>query len=196
MAFHKPDLRLFFAVWPEPHTLDVLAENAWLMGECSHGKPVPRSNLHMTLLFLGEQPRERVADIINAANRVKAHGFQVVCDKLRYMHDQHLIWTGVSAPDPALGRLRDSLVQEMDRAEVSFDRKRFKPHITLVRKALEAPKSIDFHPCRWTVERFSLVVSNLGPEGPRYHTLRDWALLPPKPAASEKIIKLSPSAAF
>lgn len=196
MSSTKSALRLFFAVKPDPHTLDRLTENAWHLGEGSHGRAVPRSNLHMTLLFLGEQPREQLPTIIEAAGRIRTHGFDVTCDKLRYMPEQHLIWTGVSAPDPALGRLRDGLVQELDRAAVEFDRKRFKPHVTLVRRALEAPNMMEFTPCRWSVDRFCLLVSNSSTTGPRYHVLREWILLPPRPPATETIVKHSSSVSF
>lgn len=189
MPVTKSDLRLFFAIKPDPTALDLLAENAWQLGEGSHGRSVPRSNLHMTLLFLGEQPREKLPAIIEAAGRVRAHGFDVVCDKLRYMEDQHLIWTGVSAPDPDLARLRTALLQELEREAIEFDRKRFKPHVTLVRRALEAPQLMDFTPCRWPVHSFSLLISNLSPLGPRYHQLREWQLLPARPRRAEVIVK-------
>lgn len=196
MPVHKADLRLFFAIKPDAAAQDVLAENAWQLGEGSHGRPVPRSNLHMTLLFLGEQPRERLPQILDAASRVRAHAFDVVCDKLRHMDNQHLIWTGVSSPDPELARLRLSLIQELEREDISFDRKRFKPHVTLVRRALEAPRQIEFVPCRWQVHSFSLLISNLAPMGPRYHQLREWQLLPARPRRSEVIIKHTAAVSF
>lgn len=197
MSATKSELRLFFAIHPDEAARDQLAENAWHLGEGSHGRPVPRENLHMTLLFLGEQPADQLTAIYEAAARVRCHSFDVVCDKLRYMDEQHLIWTGVSTPPPDLGRLRMALIAELDRAEVTFDRKRFKPHVTLVRRAIGAPANpLDFVACRWPVQSFSLLVSTPGPLGPRYHTLREWHLLPPRPAAAEEIIKHTSAVSF
>lgn len=191
-------LRLFFAIWPDDKAVRVLAENSHLLADSSHGRSVAQNNLHMTLLFLGDQPEFKLGDIIAAASNVRGHGFEVVCDKVRYMPDQHLVWTGVTAPDPALEDLRKALADELDDAGISYDKKkRFKPHVTLARNALEAPTSLlDFFPTRWDVSGFSLVISNLQPEGPRYQTVRDWPLLPAKPRNQDTIIKLAANAAF
>lgn len=196
MSSDKNVMRLFFAIWPDKKAQRVLAENAWHFAESTHGRTVPTENLHMTLLFLGDQPKELLPEILVAASKVRAPSFEVVCDKIRYMDDHQLVWSGVTAADPALEELRLSLAEEMKYAEITYDKKRFKPHVTLTRKSLTAPTSVDFVPTRWKVGGFSLVASNLEPEGPRYQILKNWSLLPPKPRTSDKIIKLAATALF
>ena len=52
--------------------------------------------------------------------------------------------------------------------EIPFDRKRFSPHITLIRKASKAASGIVLPPAAMTVERLSLMRSDRGRNGMIY----------------------------
>ena len=187
----KDSLRLFFCVWPAEEHQNTLGAMADELAMNAGGRPVWHENVHLTLLFLGLQPRELLPKIAEAAARIKTPGFDLVCDKLSFRAQQNLIWTGVSNVPKDLVLLHDVLGQEMTASGIHFDKKRFRPHITLVRDARLMPDNVLFQPCGWSITHFALVASNLSNAGPRYEVLQEWKLGEPRPPVSaDEVVKL------
>ena len=94
------------------------------------GNYTPVENLHLTLAFIGEYPDAR--EVLEVLDSVKLEPFTFELDGVGAFGD--LWWIGLSrceALEAYVARLRRALAE----AGIPFDRKRFSPHITLVRRA-------------------------------------------------------------
>lgn len=94
------------------------------------GNYTKRENLHLTLAFIGEYKNpEYVLDVMHS---VPLQAFTIELEGIGNFGD--LYWTGIHQNDvlEAYGkRLRRALAER----GVPFDRKKFSPHITLIRQA-------------------------------------------------------------
>ena len=94
------------------------------------GHFVPAENMHLTLAFIGEYSNPDM--VMDSISTVSFSPFTIKLDGAGNFHDT--LWAGI-APSEALSycvhRLRRALAEQ----EIPYDRKKFAPHITLVRKA-------------------------------------------------------------
>lgn len=124
-------MRLFIAICFDEDMADSLVEiQDDLMRSGVKGSYTPRENLHMTLAFLGENddPEQVVEIMRNVPLRsfsVKLSGYQPFKDMFfaEFEENENL--------RDYVKRLRKALVDE----EISFDRKKVMPHVTLIRIA-------------------------------------------------------------
>ena len=94
------------------------------------GNYTPAENLHLTLAFIGEYPDPD--DVLRAMEGVRLTPFDLKLDGVGAFGD--LWWLGLEnsqALEGCVRRLRRALAE----AGIPFDRKRFRPHITLIRGA-------------------------------------------------------------
>ena len=94
------------------------------------GNYTPAENLHLTLAFIGEYPDPE--DVLRAMAEVRLTPFELKLDGVGAFGD--LWWLGLEhspALEGCVRRLRHALAE----AAIPFDRKRFRPHITLIRRA-------------------------------------------------------------
>lgn len=94
------------------------------------GKNTPPENMHLTLAFIGEyDDPERVKEIVES---IEIRPFEMTLKGIGAFKD--LWWAGTenSAPLMAISRrLRRALAE----ADIPFDKKKFSPHITIIRRA-------------------------------------------------------------
>ncbi len=151
-------------------------------------KWVEKDSLHITLKFLGEEPRtkvERMKDFLEGeipelgvkpfAIYVRGIGVFQSWDRPR------VIWVGLEGDGiTQLKVLRDFAEKGARRLDFQRDEKPFSPHITLgrakmgkispgLRKELEGKKDLDFG--SFVVRELILMRSQLFPEGPVYTPL-------------------------
>ncbi len=105
------------------------------VGRLSGGDPVRRSNIHLTVKFLGE-----VGDISGIARAMDdvcraTRDFYLELDELVCMNRPKIVWCSVKGDLKALSTLRDSLEDALADAGFARDKRPFLPHITLVRRA-------------------------------------------------------------
>ena len=106
--------------------------------------------------------------MLDALERVSFSPFELSPEGLGCFGD--LWWAGLkgSAPLEALARrVRRALAE----AEIPFDRKRFSPHVTLIRRASGKLPGIRIPPASMRVESFSLMRSDRGKRGMIYTEL-------------------------
>ena len=92
------------------------------------GQYLDPSNLHMTLAFIGEWP-EDVTDTLPEVDRP----FSVSLTHLGFFPEAKVLWAGVE-PSEQLERLAGRARRNLADCGIPFDPKKFKPHITLLRK--------------------------------------------------------------
>jgi 2'-5' RNA ligase len=168
--------RLFFAVWPAPEVQQVLGDIArGAQRECG-GRAVPARNIHLTLVFLGNLPRERLTALEKIASVTRAQRFALTVDRLEYWRHNRILWAGVSSCPDALQALVARLQDALARAEFRVDRRPYVPHVTLLRNARRAPAQVACREVVWPVDAFALVESAPNEGGRAYQVLRSWPL--------------------
>ena len=94
-------------------------------------------NLHLTLAFIGEYPDPDA--VLEAMATAPTRPFRLRLEGVGAFGD--LWWIGLEKSDALEGYVR-ALRRALAGAGIPFDRKRFSPHITLVRRAECGPKGM------------------------------------------------------
>ncbi len=163
-------MRLFAAVplGEEARELCLGAQSAYRRHNV-RGNYTPPENLHLTLAFIGEFGDPDAA--LEALSEVDFAPFTLTLDRPGRFDD--LLWAGF-ADSPALEELVRKVRRALAGAGIPFDRKRFRAHVTLLRRA-EFPAgkdvSVEFGRAETTVDRFCLMLSTRGRNGMIYTEL-------------------------
>ena len=124
-------MRLFIAVEFDEAILNELAklQSEWLtLGV--RGNFTPPANLHLTLAFIGDYGMpEKILDVLDT---VPFSPFSIHLDGVGNFDD--LYWVGI-APNKELGTYVNRLRKALAQNGIPYDKKRFSPHITLIRRA-------------------------------------------------------------
>ena len=155
-SLHKqPDfLRLFYALIPDDVT------NARLQ-ECQihvSGKKTPPENLHMTLFFLGNQPKRNLPALNRFLDRISFEPFEMKLDKIGYFPKIGLSWIGPEQTPAQLARMFEDTRQFLIPAYLKDKNENFRPHITLARRSSKAEIKMET-PISWQVSRLVLIQS-------------------------------------
>ena len=119
------------------------------------GNYVPSQNLHLTLAFIGET--NRLDDVKAAMDELKYAPFRLSFTELGTFGD--LLYVGAKGNQGMKGCVHD-LRAILDRADIPYDTKEFKPHITLVRKMSGGiPKGFQVKKAEMMVKKISLMKS-------------------------------------
>lgn len=175
-------MRLFYAI-PLPE--EIAAFQAELQRRAK-GKGLaakwPRpDDLHLTLAFLGEQPEERLPELMEIGRGATGPAFRLKTTGLGGFprpSAARILWLGVE-PEPAMDELCARLWKALLEARIPFDTKPFKPHITLARP--KAPSDITplgpaMEPLEMDVDRFVLYQSTTEKGGSRYEAIGTFPL--------------------
>jgi 2'-5' RNA ligase len=166
---------VFFAAWPPPEVQQTLGEIArQAQGECG-GRTVPAHNIHLTLVFIGDVSRDRLAELEALGATVAAPRFSLVVDRLEYWRHNRILWAGVGECPQALLTLVERLQEPVAAAGFRIERRPYVPHVTLRRNARDAPANTRIR-VDWPVTEFALVESAQRERGRMYEVLRRWAL--------------------
>jgi 2'-5' RNA ligase len=180
-------LRVFCAVeLPEEVREAAAAHAARLRRDCPEARAswARPAGLHITLKFLGELERGRVAELSRAAGAA-AEG----CEPFRLSVEEagtfpprgaaRVLWLGVRDESGGLARLRRRLEAACEAAGFAREGRAFKPHLTLARlrsprgalELSEAHRRTPFGPHAFDVPELLVMRSELGPGGSRYTPL-------------------------
>ena len=160
-------MRLFIAIKLSDAMKDSLIrlENI-LYDRGVRGNYTSEENLHLTLAFIGEYPD--CEPVLDALSSVAFSPFELRLEGMGRFGD--LWWAGMqdSAPLTAIvRRIRRALAEN----DIPFDRKRFSPHITLIRKAAGEMPGTSPEPVSMQVDTISLMRSERGRNGMIYTEL-------------------------
>jgi len=166
--------RLFFALWPDDATREqcVKITQSICIGDA---KAVIRSNLHITLLFLGNIDSGKEAIIRQEAATIYVPKFSLKFDQLNFWQKLKVLCLTASEFNPKLITLVESLSNLAKKLEIVIDKRPFTPHITLVKKA----KGIvlqKFDPIIWHSGSFCLVESCSQINGVEYRVIDQWKI--------------------
>lgn len=173
MATPTTEQRLFFALWPDGGVRARLDAAAEAVGRDS-GRRVPRGNLHLTLVFLGQTPAVRRDCMIRAAAAIQCPAFDLRLERFGHFRRARIAWLGPAEPPPALVELHRRLNAALAGCGGTPETRPFAPHVTLARKAGRCRAPADFVPIDWAVRDFCLVESP--GDGSGYRVLATWPL--------------------
>ena len=157
-------MRLFIAVKLNPELRNALTDvQQRLIRRGIRGNYTNTDNLHITLAFIGEYDEpDFVTEVIS---EVPFSPFPVSLSTLG--HFGNLWWVGLDDNDELdsyVKRLRKALSE----AGIPFDKKKFSPHITLIRKAIGTLSAVSVPKTVMSVDHISLMRSERGPKGMIY----------------------------
>ena len=155
--------RLFLALWPSPGVRSQLLawRDAWRWP--SGASPVRPERLHLTLHFLGDVPIARLPEL--------ADGLRVPFKPFELSFGMAKLWPygiAVLEPDSTPERLLDlqsTLGEALQTLGLPPEARRYRPHVTLARRAGHAVPPPDGPPIRWRVRSYALMHSTLGAAG-------------------------------
>lgn len=160
-------MRLFVAINLSEEMKDALCSAQDRMYDRGvRGNYIPVENMHLTLAFIGEYPDAE--PILDALSTVPFSSFDITLDGIGCFGD--LWWAGIkesAALSSVVRRVRRTLAEN----EIPFDRKRFSPHVTLIRKASGRMPGIQIRPVSMSVSAVSLMRSDRGRNGMIYTEL-------------------------
>lgn len=130
------------------------------------GNYTSEENMHLTLAFIGDYPD--MGPVLDALAEVALVPFDITLKGIGCFGD--LWWAGLkdSVPLSAVARRVRRALSEHD---IPFDRKKFSPHITLIRKAHGEMPGLKMEAASMTVSRISLMRSDRGKNGMIYTEL-------------------------
>lgn len=128
------------------------------------GQYAPADNLHMTLAFIGET--DQLAKIREAVQIIQFKPFKLSLSDLGNFGE--LIWLGVKG-NQGLSELVKEVRSTLDEAGISYDKKGFLPHITLIRRATGNYKQVPAPKGMMMVKRISVMKSEVK-DGRRIYT--------------------------
>ena len=128
------------------------------------GNYSPIENLHITLAFIGEYPDPD--DVMDALAGIDFEPFDITLDGFGNFGD--LFWAGLAKTEVLSSLVKKSRHALAD-AGIPYDRKKFTPHITLLRKArYNKFPELKTRKTSMKVTSVSLMRSDFGKNGVRY----------------------------
>ena len=140
-----------------------------MRADCVRGRKTPVDNMHLTLAFIGDyDDPEYVKDILES---IDVGSFEIKLSGIGAFGD--LWWAGLEDSEPlqdVARRLRRALAE----AGIPYDRKKFSPHITLIRRAkgrlsdASMEEMSEHYGASMMVDHISLMRSDRGKNGRIY----------------------------
>lgn len=166
--------RLFFAFWPGAEQRLALSRIQQELPR-RHFRATHPSDLHITLVFLGDVTPDQRACAEAAAARVTGKPFRLLLDRIGSFPRAGVIWCGPSERPQALLDLAGALNRELLSCGFRPESRPYAPHTTLARKARPIEARVLDDPVVWPVQEFVLVITETGAP-PRYRVVRRWPL--------------------
>ena len=142
-----------------------------------HGKKrawraVPQHNLHLTLLFLGNQSRSSVEELCSRVDELRAKRFELALDHFGWFPRPKVAWLGADAPRAGM-----DLVQQLSRISsacgMRYQQRGWRPHMTLFRRVSQQPEWPNLPTIQWAPHDFVLLQSMASQP---YQVLQRWPL--------------------
>ncbi len=168
--------RLFFALWPDAAVRASLQSRLAPLCAPDWGRVTGSGQWHVTLEFLGAVPESRLGSLLAIAGQARGAPFEVVFDRVEYWPRPRVLCLVASESPRTLAELSNELRRALGEHGFRVDRRAFRPHLTLARKARQPRRLPLIEPVLWPARKFALVQSVTDPGGARYRPLQAWPL--------------------
>lgn len=166
------DRRLFFALWPSDRQRETLRDTLGPLVRQIEGRPVARGNWHVTLVFVGNFPESRIAELLAASREVTVEPFRLRFDRLVYWQRPRIACLQAVSVPAALEGLVADLGNVIRGFGIEREDRTYRPHVTSVRAARPFDALPLARPLEMAWSGFELVESLSMPGGVRYHPLK------------------------
>ena len=171
-------MRLFISINFDETTKQNLVSVQNNLLKTGSGRIVPRDNLHLTLVFIGEVNDDSVASVCNTLKTVEFSRMEIKVGRVGYFPEsKELIWAGIEG-NRYLNDLQNRICISLEESGFRFVKNRFFPHITLVRnyhsEKVFNSRSVFRKPFSFTADSFSLMSSELDKDGPKYTEIKNF----------------------
>lgn len=164
-------IRVFFAIFPNKSVQAQLAHQAELLELTCGGRKVKMQHIHLTLLFLGNVAIHRIEMLRQVMKNVSTQEFEFNLEEIGYWKHNQVLYVQAKQFPAELFFLVDSLSNALSEAGFLFDKRVYKPHVTLIRKAIH-PVTINLNdPIKWHVNKWHLIQSKQTDHGVDYISL-------------------------
>ena len=177
-----PTRRLFFALWPDEVQRRALEDAVAKAVRRSGGRPVPASNLHVTLAFLGRVPLARIPELQRIAREQAALLAErapatLTFARLAHWKEAQILCALAAEESPRARTLAAALQDATAAAGLNPDRKPFQAHVTLARKVARPGEVPRLRPVIWRLDSFALIDSRTEPSGSLYSVIDSYPLV-------------------
>jgi len=129
----------------------------------------------LTLVFLGDVAVDKINTLREIAAGIAALPFSLLIQGTTYWKKNRMVMAGAERFPAELFALAEALKSALVTAGFDCEERQYRPHITLVRKAIEH-ESVQLEiPIQWNVEDWVLMQSRLSADGARYTELGRWS---------------------
>ncbi len=163
--------RLFFALWPDESTRQKCRKIVRSLH--GHGRPVAVTNLHATLVFLGNVNEAQQTAMTEAAAQIVVPPMMLAFNRLAFWKRPAVVCLITEQVDLSLLCLVDQLTAAALKNGIVVDQRPYRPHVTLLRKSKALPE-LEIKPIDWPVDSFCLVESCSTPNGVEYGVIARW----------------------
>ena len=167
--------RLFFALWPDEAIRDRLNKIAQQFKD-TKVRLVKKSNLHITLAFLGEVSALDRQALIENASTIKSRPFELVLTRIGWWRQADILWIGTNLVPDELSSLVKSIKKHCKARGSVIDKRSYKPHVTIARKVKQVTVPKATFALSWKVKSFVLVSSKPTDTGVEYNVVNEWPL--------------------
>jgi 2'-5' RNA ligase len=170
-------VRLFFALWPDDETRARIADAAAAIAVPRGARRVLGGHYHATLAFVGEIEDSRLTLFQKIGRSQRAAACTIRLDVLEHWPESRALVAAASEAPAALLELWAQLHEELAGLQLVQPAARFRAHVTLARKVVQASVQQAMSPIDWSARSFSLVRSDTGGAESVYTVVDTWPLL-------------------
>jgi 2'-5' RNA ligase len=168
-------VRLFFALWPGEDVRDQLLKASGSVQLSKRGRCMRKENLHMTLHFIGNTDVNNSSCLQEVAEKVVSQPFTLQLDQVGQFKRAGIVWLGCSSTPSGLYKLHHQLGQIISTCNFQPEKRHYRPHVTLYRKAILAETVPEVSAIHWQVNGFSLISSEQDRQGVIYREVQRYS---------------------
>ena len=139
--------------------------------------PVTASNLHITLVFLGNVNHKALEQLTARIDAITASPFSLHLNQLGYWSKPRVLWLGAQTVDDNMYALVENLTQAANQCGMNIPKQPYIPHVSLARKLNSNPAAAIIEPnfaCDF--DQIHLYESVSGSNGVQYLIRDSWSL--------------------
>jgi 2'-5' RNA ligase len=166
------DKRLFLALWPDDRQRNNMCDTFRQLLSPIEGKAIDRRNWHVTLVFIGDFPEEKVPELLIKCAHIDVEPFRLRFDRLAYWPRPKIACLQTMTVPDELEQLKSDLERMLLPYDIEPEQLEYRPHITAVRPARPFEPVRLARPVELQWSGFELVESISMPGGPQYRPLK------------------------
>ncbi len=166
------DKRLFFALWPSERQREALRDPVKSAVSNVEGQAVHRGNWHVTLVFVGQFPEQKIPALQEATAAIEVEPFRLRFDRLDYWARPKIACLLSATVPPELAALASRLQAATAEFGVPPEEHVYRPHITVARHARSFLAEPLAQPVMLEWAGFELMESVSSSNGVQYYPLK------------------------